>query len=109
MGLAWRGTPANLAQNLPAARAARHCTTASELGFRFLRVDHRDGGHGKNISVFAPCHFGMHKYTVYGIARSYDYLWTTNTGYLAPYLAQMGASVFSHAEVQIFKCPETAK
>jgi hypothetical protein len=51
----------------------------------------------------------QHKYTVDGIERSYDYLWTTNTGYLAPYLAQMGPPVFSHAEVQIFKSPETAR
>ena len=51
----------------------------------------------------------QHRYTVDGIERSYDYLWTTNTGYLMPYLAQMGAPVFSQGEVQIFKSPATVR
>jgi hypothetical protein len=43
------------------------------------------------------------KYNEESISKAYDYLWTTNVGYLNPYLEKMGNPVCSQGELQIIK------
>jgi hypothetical protein len=45
----------------------------------------------------------QHKYTIDMIEQTYDYLWTTNTDYLDPYLAKIGSPIFAQGELEIFK------
>jgi hypothetical protein len=43
------------------------------------------------------------RYSEEVISKTYDYLWTTNVGYLNPYLAKIGNPVCSQGELQIIK------
>ncbi|HXX14317.1 MAG TPA: hypothetical protein VEJ47_05390 [Candidatus Eremiobacteraceae bacterium] len=43
------------------------------------------------------------------VGQSYDYLWTTNTGYLNPYLDRIADRVVAQDELQIFKSRERAQ
>ena len=44
----------------------------------------------------------QHKYSLEEIQKNYDYLWTSNTDYLEPYLAKIGKPILSQGEVEIF-------
>ena len=48
------------------------------------------------------------KYDIYQIGKSYDYLWTSNTSYLDPYLDKIADPIHSQGELQIFKSRERA-
>ena len=47
------------------------------------------------------------KYSVDNLEETYDYLWTSNTSYLDPYLTKIGNPILDQGELQIFKARPT--